>query len=1767
MNRFLAVLAAGGLGLFCAFSAPMAAQAATFTVNDTGDGADLALDGVCEVTASTGDCTLRAAIQEANSVAGADTINFDSELNGAVITLGGALPTITGDLTVTGPGAGLLTIDADDDYAVFGVDSEGAGATVSLSGMSLFDGIQEGAALLYVGPTDTVSAAGVYFVSGYVIVGAIYNEGTLTVTNSKFIGNQAVEGGDGAAILNNGGTVTITGTDFIGNYAESDGGAIYNDGGTLTVTGGSFKYNSAGCEGGAIFNDEGDVTITGVTFDQNQSDGCDSGGAIYSGGGSLTVSGSTFTDNEANFGSGGAIASYDSILDVDESVFSGNQSSWGGAISAAGGDGEESLAADISIAGSTFEDNDGGEGGGAVAIEVYYVAGTVSISENTMTSNYAYNGGAVFVYFYDSNATVLISGSTLSGNEAYEGGSGGGLYVYDNNENYVIEGNVSITDSTISGNTASSSGGGIYTSDSLTLINTAVDDNVASFDNCCEYAGGGIYFGSESGSVTILGGSVSGNSAYSSDGGGIYFSSFDGTLDITGAVIDGNYSDSSGGGIYFNTEGGEFTLTASTVSNNEAGGTSGVHIDASEATVEQSSIIGNGGGEGPGGLYFEAGEGTLVNSTVSGNTSYCSPGGVQNVDLLTILHATITQNVTDLNGFCGADGGGLYSSEGTTTVTSSIIAGNFDFSSEGGANIYPDISAIITSGGTNVIGDSEGVSGLDPSDVVDVDALLGALISATGDPGTWVHPLLPESPAIGLAAAATCPTDDQLGYDRDAENCDAGAVVADLSVAIDSFTAERGEGGAFTLSWTALSATGCILLTPAGVTPVDTEGTLEVSAPAGTTYILICNGEGGPVTAQVTLGGGGSSGGCSLGSGSRGGPGSGAGLLLLAVAGMFFLEKLRKGRITMKRFPLLLALLAVLAAPLAAPLVARAATFTVDDTGDDSDFNAGDGICEVFDGEGVCTLRAAIQEANALGGADGIDFGIGGTISLSDWLPNIEDDLAISGPGAQALRVENYALSVYSDGNAIDVSVSGLTLAYGENNSGALLYVGYTDQVAVTGVVFDNGFATDDGGAVYIEGDGELTVNDSDFFGSNADGSGGAIYNDGGTLTVVGGSFVNNEAYCGDGGAIYNDEGDVTIIGATFEDNEVGDCSDGGAIASYYGSLTVRDSIFTDNDADDNGGAIYAYSGEITIEGSTFLANDADYGGAIYIEANGDNLEASIAENVFEENEAAAGGAVYVGLFESFGAVAISDSTFTSNYAWDEGGGALYYDLMYVAANLTLSGSTLDQNGAYNNGNGGAIYVYTADGGDEDGTVLTISDSTISGNSAYYYGGGIYTEDSLTLISTAVEDNVASFDNCCEYAGGGIYSSSGYGDLTILGGSVSGNEMFEGYGGGIFFYTGDGDLEITGAIIDGNGAYDGAGIYFGAEGSGEFTLTASTVSNNEGDGGTGGVAIYYGPAIIEQSSIIGNLGDEYPGGIYVYYSDTTIVNSTVSGNASMCSGGGIYNYGSLEILHSTITENLADASFDCDGYGGGIFNSGDLLLTSSIVAGNFNFTNGYPDVVDDGGFLSGGTNVIGNGNGVGEFDESDVVGEDPLLGALISATGDPGTWVHPLLPGSPAIGLAAAATCPDEDQLGLEREADDCDAGAVVSNIPVAILSFAVTPEEGVQAGETATLSWETAGATACVIVSPTGVTPVDASGTLDVTPLVPTVYLLVCNGEDGPVTEELAVTVNGMPPSSSGCELSPQSRGGLGSEGSLLLVAIAGAFYFERRRRARARG
>lgn len=96
MIRRTAVLAS----LLAAIGVAPAAEAATFTVNDAGDGTDLVVDGAC--ASAPGRCTLRAALTEANSTLASDTIGFAPGL--APIAPATPLPAITRPVAIEGGG-------------------------------------------------------------------------------------------------------------------------------------------------------------------------------------------------------------------------------------------------------------------------------------------------------------------------------------------------------------------------------------------------------------------------------------------------------------------------------------------------------------------------------------------------------------------------------------------------------------------------------------------------------------------------------------------------------------------------------------------------------------------------------------------------------------------------------------------------------------------------------------------------------------------------------------------------------------------------------------------------------------------------------------------------------------------------------------------------------------------------------------------------------------------------------------------------------------------------------------------------------------------------------------------------------------------------------------------------------------------------------------------------------------------------------------------------------------------------------------------------------------------------------------------------------------------------------------------------------------------------------------------------------------------------------------------------------------------------------
>jgi hypothetical protein len=181
--------------------------------------------------------------------------------------------------------------------------------------------------------------------------------------------------------------------------------------------------------------------------------------------------------------------------------------------------------------------------------------GTLTLSNSTLSGNATANGDGGGI---QNDGTLTISNSILSANTA---GYGGALFNY--------HGLMTVNGCTLTGNSASD-GGGIWNDATLSVSGSALSNNSA-------FAGGGIYTGVSSfnGTTTITGSTLSGNSA-SGVGGGIY--NYYGALVISGDTLSSNVAALQGGGGIYST-GGTLTVSGSTFNLNSPDNIVGLYID------------------------------------------------------------------------------------------------------------------------------------------------------------------------------------------------------------------------------------------------------------------------------------------------------------------------------------------------------------------------------------------------------------------------------------------------------------------------------------------------------------------------------------------------------------------------------------------------------------------------------------------------------------------------------------------------------------------------------------------------------------------------------------------------------------------------------------------------------------------------------------------------------------------------------------------------------------------------------------------------------------------------------------------------------------------------------------------------------------------------------------------------------------------------------------------------------------------------------------
>lgn len=318
---------------------------------------------------------------------------------------------------------------------------------------------------------------------------------------------------------------------------------------------------------------------------------------------------------------------------------------------------------------------------------VFAVTGTITLTSGLpKVDNYSLTieGGGITIEAngysaldFDSmkpDTTVSISNLTVNGARTEE--NGGGIRV--DAEQWGGIHSIDIFDVTVSNNTTTGRGGGLYLygADSIVLDNVTVTGNTAESGN-----GGGAYIGNSE-SVTIRNSSFTSNDG--SDGGGIFINGWNSLYEqkvvtIENTVISSNTASGCGGGIGIEGGGGNYvtlavTLSRTTVSGNSSDCGGGIETSQNQGgTLEiLSSTIANNTTTGwGGGLYIQDDwTTTIANSTISGNHAVDGSGAVYGAMAgLYLIASTVVENTTD-----GRIGG--LELGGPAFLFSSIVAGN-----------------------------------------------------------------------------------------------------------------------------------------------------------------------------------------------------------------------------------------------------------------------------------------------------------------------------------------------------------------------------------------------------------------------------------------------------------------------------------------------------------------------------------------------------------------------------------------------------------------------------------------------------------------------------------------------------------------------------------------------------------------------------------------------------------------------------------------------------------------------------------------------------------------------------------------------------------------------------------------------------------------------------------------------------------------------------------------------------------------------------------
>lgn len=552
--------------------------------------------------------------------------------------------------------------------------------------------------------------------SGYTAGAIAVQGGNLTITDSDFTNNESSFGGAIFAPVNHGGfdtnsVVTITDSLFQGNKAAGAGAVGLMT--TTTITDSKFISNQAtdlnDDGGGAIFVGSESITkFERVVFEGNTSKSV--GGAIATRANSagnntaakLDIIDSTFTANQAT-GQGGAIynaffgsQTNPAVVTIDGSTFDGNSSSvQGGAIYNAAATNTSNVSA-IKITDTVLQNNYSAGHGGAI-----YSAADMTLDNVTATGNYTTGDYTLGGVIYTTGGDAVIKNSEFTGNESvYAGGA-----IFAGKAGTVDIDNVTFKDNT------SEFGGAIYagiTDNTITIKNSVFDGNSAKDSGAVSIGNKGIIE-----NTIFRNNSATGSAEDGYEGGGAVYLTATSQAKMSNVSFDNNSSATVGGAIAVSdttsTNSLVFEITDASFTNNSAAGEGGAIYSAADMAInaQDSNVVFSGNTASDGGDIYMADANTTLSVNVADDKSVTLGSGVSGVQGYTVaVESVAATGATEVNG-TGALNLDSYLKGANMSVTNATLAlgSNADISSskvaitDGGFNTA---NGVVESYGDNV---------------------------------------------------------------------------------------------------------------------------------------------------------------------------------------------------------------------------------------------------------------------------------------------------------------------------------------------------------------------------------------------------------------------------------------------------------------------------------------------------------------------------------------------------------------------------------------------------------------------------------------------------------------------------------------------------------------------------------------------------------------------------------------------------------------------------------------------------------------------------------------------------------------------------------------------------------------------------------------------------------------------------------------------------------------------------------------------------------